>query len=78
MAEGGTKPLQGVAFREFVQRLGMKDVVEHVGDQEQVHEDAVEEAKVRSLWNRAKLCSEGGTAMIGGGLALSCSDNTGG
>ena len=52
----------------------MEDVAEHVGDQGQGHEEAVEEAKVRSLWNRAELCSEGGTAMIGGGLALLCSD----
>ena len=57
-----------------MQRLGMEDVAEHVGDQEQVYEDAVEETKVRSLWNRGELCSEGGTAMIGGGLALLCSD----
>ena len=74
VADGGTKPLQGVAFREFVQRLGMEDVAKHGGDRGQVHEDAVEEAKVRSLWNQAELCSEGGTAMIGGGLALLCSD----
>ena len=74
VADGGTKPLQGVTFREFVRRLGMEDVAEHVGDRGQVQEDKEEEAKVRSLWNRAELCSEGGTAMIGGGLALLCSD----
>ena len=52
----------------------MEDVAEWAGDQGQVDEPAVEEAKVRSLWNRAELCSEGGTALIGGGLALLCSD----
>ena len=74
VADGGTKPLQGVAFRQFVQRLGMEDVVEPTSGQELVEGKIVEEAKMRSLWTRADLCSEGGTALIGGGLALMCSD----
>ena len=74
VADGGTKPLQGVAFRQFVQRLGMEDVAEPTGGQEPAQEKTAEEAKMRSLWPRADLCSEGGTALIGGGLALMCSD----
>ena len=62
-------------FASLCNDLGMEDVAEHVGDQGQgPRRGSVEEAKVRSLWNRAELCSEGGTAMIGGGLALLCSD----
>ena len=74
MADGGTKPLQGVAFRQFVQLLGMEDAAEPTSGQELAEGKTVEEAKMRSLWTRADLCSEGGTALIGGGLALMCSD----
>ena len=67
VADGATKPLQGAAFRMFVERLNMKD-------QEKLCEELTKtELKVNKIQEKmgltAHLLHEGGTALLGGGVA---------
>ena len=74
VADGATKPLQGGAFKSFVERLGMTDVQAESDEQEEWSENEEKDpVHVKSLCNRKDLCHEGGTALVGGGLALMCS-----
>ena len=72
VADGATKPLQGAAFRMFVERLNMKD------QEKRCEEPKKTEPKVNKIQEKmgltASLLHEGGTALLGGGAALMCTE----
>ena len=72
VADGATKPLQGAAFRLFVERLNMEDQEKPCEEQKKM------EPKMNKIQEKkgltANLLHEGGTALLGGGAALMCTE----